>query len=376
MIPYGRQYIDDDDIDVVCKALRSDWLTCGPLVTEFESAVAAYVGANHAIALCNGTAALHSIMFAIGIGPGDEVIVPPITFAATANAVVYQGGTPVFADVCEDTLLMDPADLEARVSSRTKAVVAVDYAGHPCDYTAIREVCDRHGLVFVADSCHAIGASFKNKNVGSIADISAFSFHPVKHITTGEGGMITTNDEHYAQRARTFRHHGISTDFRQREKEVSFQYDIPELGYNYRITDIQCALGLSQLKKLDAGIARRNDIADKYNDAFAKIAGLTPLSVAENVRHAYHLYVVRLTGETRISRDELFVHLRNKGIGVNVHYPPVHLFTYYKKNFEYGRGMCPVAEKAFEDIISLPMYPQLNDEDLQYTIDTFIAALK
>jgi hypothetical protein len=243
MLPYGRQTIGGDDIAAVVETLRSDWLTTGPKVGEFERAFAAYTGAAEAVAVTNGTAALHAAMAALDIGPGDEVIVPPMTFAASANCVVYQGGTPVFADVDADTLLIDPAEVERRISPRTRAIVAVDYAGQPCDYDALQAIADEHGLALVADACHALGGSDHGRPVGTLADLSTFSLHPVKHITTGEGGVITTNDPELAARMRIFRNHGITSDHRQREQQGSWFYEMTDLGYNYRLTDVQCALG-------------------------------------------------------------------------------------------------------------------------------------
>ncbi|MCP4566239.1 MAG: aminotransferase class I/II-fold pyridoxal phosphate-dependent enzyme, partial [FCB group bacterium] len=248
MIPYGRQSIDEEDIQSVVEVLRSDWLTTGPKVDAFEHALADYVGAEYGVAVSSGTAALHCAMYALGIGPGDEVILPPMTFAATANCVVFLGGTPVFADVQPDTLLIDPVAVEKKITKRTRAIIAVDYAGQPCDYDSLRDIANSHGLSLIADGCHALGAVYKGHRVGSLADMTVFSFHPVKHITTGEGGMITTNDPKFAGRMRRFRNHGIDTDFRQREQQGSWYYEMVDLGYNYRITDMQCALGLSQLK--------------------------------------------------------------------------------------------------------------------------------
>ncbi len=260
VLPYGRQSIDEADVASVVEVLQSDWLTTGPKVSEFEQAFADLVDAEEAVAVSNGTAALHAAMYAIGIGPGDEVIVPPMTFAATANCIVYQGGAPVFVDVDPDTLLLDPVQVEARITSRTKAIIGVDYTGQPCDYDVLRVIADQHGLVLVADACHALGGSYKGRAVGSLADLSIFSFHPVKHITTGEGGIITTDDPSLAQRMRVFRNHGITTDHRQRQREGSWFYEMVDLGYNYRLTDLQCVLGLNQLLKLPAWVARRREI--------------------------------------------------------------------------------------------------------------------
>jgi perosamine synthetase len=364
-LPYGRQWLDGDDIAPVVDVLRSDWLTTGPKVNEFEDAFADFVGAQEAVAVSNGTAALHATMYAADIGSGDEVIVPPMTFAASANCVVYQGGTPVFADVDPNTLLIDPAQVEANITPRTKAIVAVDYTGQPCDYDALRTIADRHDLALVADACHAVGGSYKGRPVGSLADLSTFSFHPVKHITTGEGGMITTDDPELARRMRVFRNHGITTDHRQREKEGSWFYEMVDLGYNYRLTDVQCVLGLSQLRKLPGWVKRRQEIARRYDEAFANLTAVQPLAVREEVSHAYHLYMVQLDLEQlKVDRAQVFSALVAEGIGVNVHYIPVHLHPFYREQFGTGPGLCPVAEAAYERLVTLPMFPRMSDGDV------------
>lgn len=365
MLPYGHQWLDDQDIAAVVEVLRSDWLTTGPKVVEFEHAFARFVGAREAVAVSNGTAALHAAMYAIGIGPGDEVIVPAMTFAASANCVVYQGGTPVFADVDADTLLLDPVQVEAKITTRTKAIIAVDYAGQPCDYDMLRSVADRHGLPLVADACHAIGGNYRGRPVGTLADLNTFSFHPVKHITTGEGGVVTTDDPELAWRMRVFRNHGITSDHRQREQQGSWFYEMVDLGYNYRLTDFQCALGLSQLRKLPAWVARRQAIARQYEAAFAQLPVVKPLAVRPEVSHAYHLYVVGLNPTLRATRAQVFAGLRAEGIGVNVHYVPVHLHPFYRTRFGTGPGLCPIAEQAYDRVLSLPMFPQMTDEDVE-----------
>ena len=279
-IPYGRHQIDDDDVAAVVEALRSDWLTTGPAVEGFEGAFATYVGAQHAVAVANGTAALHLCMLAAGIGPGDEVIVPALTFAASANCVRYVGATVVFADVRDDTLTVDAVQVAALISPRTKAIVAVDYAGLPADLDDLRMLCDRHGLLLVEDACHAPGAEYRGRKVGSIADLSTFSFHPVKHVTTAEGGMVTTNDPALASRVRTLRNHGITTDYRQREVAGTWEYDMVALGYNYRLSDIQCALGLSQLAKAPEWLERRRALAARYTRELAAL----PVRLRERLR--------------------------------------------------------------------------------------------
>ena len=373
MIPYGRQSIDAEDIQAVVEVLKSDWLTTGPKMQEFEDAVAGYVGAKYAVAVSSGTAALHAAMFALGIGPGDEVIVPPMTFAATANCIVYQGGTPVFVDVCPDMLLIDPEKIEGKITPKTRAVIAVDYAGHPCDYDRLRAITKRLNLALVADGCHALGAEYKGRKVGTLADLTVFSFHPVKHITTGEGGMITTDNKDLANRMRIFRNHGITTDHKQREAQGSWFYEMIDLGYNYRMTDFQCALGISQLNKLPAWLQRRRDIAAQYDAAFENMQGIESLAVKTDVRHAYHLYVVRIQ-ENRAGKDRkaVFQELRSASIGVNVHYLPVHLHPFYRKTYKLGPELCPTAENAYAQILSLPMFATLSN----HAVSEVIRALK
>ncbi|WP_302736302.1 UDP-4-amino-4,6-dideoxy-N-acetyl-beta-L-altrosamine transaminase [uncultured Desulfovibrio sp.] len=367
-IPYGRQSIDDDDIQAVTDVLRSDWLTTGPAVERFEADLCAYTGARYGVAMSSGTATLHAAMFALNIGPGDEVIVTPMTFVASANCILYQGGTPVFADVDPDTLLLDPAAVEASITPRTKAIIAVDYAGQPCDWDALSAIADRHHLALVADGCHALGARYKGRAVGTLADITVFSFHPVKHITTGEGGMAVTDDERLATRMRHFRGHGITTTAAEREKMGGWYYEMVDLGYNYRITDIQCALGSSQLKKLDGWIVKRNALAQWYDAAFAS-TDIKPLIHRSGLVHGYHLYIVRVD-----RRDERFKTLRDAGIGVNVHYMPVYLHPYYQ-GLGYSAGLCPVAEEAYEKIMTLPLWVGMDQGDLERVVQGLTAEL-
>ena len=371
VLPYGRQSLDQGDIDAVVEVLQSDWLTTGPKVATFEEEFAALVGASEAVAVSSGTSALHAAVFAAGIGPGDEVIVPTITFAASANCVVYQGATPVFADVDPDTLLLGPAQVEEKLGPNTKAIIPVDYCGQACDYDALRDIASRHDLVIIADACHALGGSYHGQIVGTLADLNTFSFHPVKHITTAEGGMVTTDRSDWAQNMRQFRNHGITTDHRQREEVGSWFYEMTDLGYNYRISDLQCALGLSQLSKLGDWVLRRQEIARRYDQAFAAMPGVQPVQVHDPEGHAYHLYVVRIDKETVVAdRGDIFRALRAEGIGVNVHYVPVHLHPYYQERFGTGAGDCPVAEAAYEQILSLPIFPSMAEQDIQDVIAT------
>lgn len=346
--------------------LRSDFLTTGPKIAEFEAVFSAYSGAGHGVAVNSGTAALHCAMHALEIGPEDEVIVPPLTFAATANSVLYAGARPVFADICSDKLLIDPVEVERKITPKTKAIIAVDYAGHPCDYDALQQIASRHGIALVSDACHSLGGAFKGRPVGSLADITCFSFHPVKHLTTAEGGMAVTDDSTLASRMRVFRSHGISTDATTREEKGTWYYEMVDLGFNYRLTDIQCALGLSQLTKQSGWLKRRREIAHTYDVAFSGMFGITPLSVSPHVTHAWHLYVIRLNDST--TRDAVFTHLRSNGILANVHYVPVHLHPYYRDKLGTGPGLCPVAEESFERVISLPMFPGLGTADQERVI--------
>lgn len=373
MIPYGRQIIDEEDIKAVTDVLTSDWLTTGPMVATFEEAFAQFVGAPYAVSLSSGTAALHSAMYAIGIGPGDEVIVPSMTFAATANAVVYQGGTPIFADVHAESLLLDVTSVAAKITPQTKAIICMDYAGQACDYESLRDIARSYKLLLVADSCHSLGGDYRGQAIGSLADLTAFSFHPVKHITSGEGGMVSSDHEHYATKIRQFRNHGIVSDHHQRQEEGTWHYEMQNLGYNYRLTDIQCALANSQLKKLPKWLQRRRQIASFYDAAFEGMTTLRPLSCSVQGGHAYHLYVVRLNLK-RLEGGQLrvFNGMRGQGVGVNVHYIPVHLHPYYKKNYGTRPGDCPVAEQAYGEILSLPMSAALTDEELGFVSQTLV----
>jgi perosamine synthetase len=364
--------VDQDDIQAVVSVLQGDWLTTGPAVPALEEAFAQRVGARHAVAVCNGTAALHAAMHAAGIGEGDEVIVPALTFAATANAVLYQGGTPVFVDVLPDTLNVDPDAVAGALTVRTRAIASVDYAGQPADYGALRDIAQRRGLRFLSDSAHALGARWKDQPVGAIADLTTFSLHPVKHVTAGEGGVITTNDGALAARMRTFRNHGITSDHRQREAAGSWVYEMVDLGFNYRLTDIQCALATSQLGKLEEWLRRRRAIAARYHRLLGVFPELELPVVAPDVDPAWHLYVVRLRLE-RLAADrrEIFQALRAENIGVNVHYIPVPWHPYYQQR-GWKKGCWPVAEAAYERILSLPMFPGMSDAD----VDTVVFAVE
>jgi len=374
LLPYGRQSLDDADVQAVVEVLKSDWLTTGPKVGEFEERFAEWVGARHAVSFSSGTAALHGAAFAAGLGPGDEAITTPMTFCATANCILYQGATPVFADVSPDTLNLDPREvakkITSRESSRTKAIIAVDYAGHPAALDELGELAKAHGAILIEDACHALGAEFRGKRVGGIADMTVFSFHPVKHLTTGEGGMVATNDARLAETLRRFRNHGISSEARQRQESGQWFYEMVLLGFNYRLTDIACALGLSQLERLDANLARRREIAAQYAEAFQDLSAIMVPAVRESVVPSWHLYPVRLKLEMLAAgRGEIFRALRAENIGVNVHYIPVPQHPYYRERFKsQSKEGYPVAEDAYERLISLPMFHSMTARDVEDAI--------
>ena len=371
-LPYGRQTVDEDDVQAVVAALRSGWLTTGPQVGAFERAVASAVSAPHAVAVSSGTAALHAAVFAAGIRPGDEVIVPALTFAASANAVLYQGGIPVFADVRADTLCVDPADIAAKLTARTRAIVAVDYAGQPGDLDAIGAIARARRLALIEDAAHALGAEYRGLRVGAIADLTTFSFHPVKHVTTGEGGLVTTASAEMDARLRRFRNHGLETGFAQRDERGDEYSPMVELGYNYRLTDVGCALGLAQLGKLESFLKRRTELAQRYRTELGGQPGLVLPAVAPDVRHAWHIFPVLLEVE-RLTADRraILAALRAENIAATVHYVPVYWHPYYR-DLGYPRGLCPRSEWAFERLVTLPLFPAMTDADA----DDVLAAVR
>src|ERR1017187_7052949 len=370
LLPYGRQSVEDADVQAVVRVLKSDWLTTGPNVGEFEERFAAWIGARHAVSFSSGTAALHGAAFVAGLGPGDEAITTPMTFCATANCILYQGATPVFADVSPDTLNLDPKEVSKNVSARTKAVFVVDYAGHPAALDELGQLAKTQGqgALLIEDACHALGAGYQGKRVGGIADMTVFSFHPVNHLTTGEVGMVSTNDARLAETLRRFRNHGISSEARQRQEAGQWFYEMVLLGFNYRLTDIACALGLSQLEKLDANLARRRAIAAQYAEAFRDFSAIVVPAVREDVNPAWHLYPIRLNlGTLSAGRGEIFRALRAENIGVNVHYIPVHQHRYYRERSK-SKESYPVAEDAYERLISLPMFHSMTVQDVEDVI--------
>ncbi len=368
LLPYGHQWIDEADIRAVVEVLRSDWITTGPMVSQFEEAFAEYVGARSAVSFSSGTAALHGAAYAAGLSPGAEAITTPMTFCPTANCVLYQGATPIFADVCRDTLTLDPVEVGRHISPRTRAILPMDYGGQPCDLAAIGELAVRHGLAVIEDACHALGATYKGARVGSLSHMTVFSFHPVKHITTGEGGMVTTSDPELARRLRVFRNHGIEGDGRQRQAEGKWRYEMIALGYNYRLSDIASALGLSQLRKAGDNLARRCAIASRYTAALSALEEVETPMVRPDCESAWHLYVVRLNLERlQVGRRQVFQALRAENIGVSVHYIPVPWHPYYQR-LGYTKGQWPNAEEAYERILSLPIFSGMRDEDVEDVI--------
>jgi perosamine synthetase len=373
-IPYGRQCVDEEDIAAVVEVLRSDYLTTGPAVPAFEAALTVATGAKHAVALNSGTSALHAMYFAAGIGPGDEIITSPLTFAATANAALYLGATVRFVDVEPDNGNLDPDLVEAAITERTKAIVPIDYAGHPADYDRLRAITDRHGLMLLADAAHSLGATYKGRPVGTLANASELSFHPVKPITTAEGGAVVTDDPEIARRAARFRTHGITREPSELEDadEGAWWYEQHDLGYNYRLTDVQAALGTSQLRRLERFLARRRAIAAAYDAALADVDALELPGHRDDVQSGWHLYVVRTRDPAQ--RRPLFEHLRAEGIGVQVHYLPVYWHPYYA-SLGYRRGHCPRAETFYRGAISLPIFPLMTDAKVERVVHAVRAGL-
>jgi UDP-4-amino-4,6-dideoxy-N-acetyl-beta-L-altrosamine transaminase len=372
-IPYGRQTIEEDDIEEVVKILRSDFLTTGPKVEELEQAVKDYTGAKYAVAISNGTSALHAACYAAGIGPGDEVITTPLTFAASANCVKYCGGTPVFADVDANTYNIDPEDIRRKITDRTKAIIPVHLAGQPCDMDAIHQIAKEYNLIVIEDGAHALGSVYKGKKVGTLSDMTTFSFHPVKPITTGEGGMIMTDDADLYQKLSLFRSHCITRDPElMSENQGPWYYQQLDLGYNYRITDIQCALGVSQMRKLDRFLERRRELVARYNQALEGWKDIaTPYQLPDTIS-GWHLYIVQISNHDRLA---VFEKMREAGIGVNVHYIPVYQHPYYQQN-GYQNVCCSNAEEIYAHMISLPLYPGLTNEQQDIIVETLGNILK
>jgi UDP-4-amino-4,6-dideoxy-N-acetyl-beta-L-altrosamine transaminase len=369
-LPYGRQSIDEVDIRAVADVLRSDYLTTGPAIDDFEAGLTAATGARRAVVMNSGTSALHAMYFAMGLGSGDEIVTSPLTFAGTANAALYLGASVRFADIDPASGNIDPASVDVLITSRTRLIVAVDYAGRPADYDDLQRVADIHGVQLVADAAHSLGATYRGRRVGMLADASVLSFHPVKPITTGEGGAVVTDDDNVADRAARFRTHGITRDRALMEAdEGPWFYEMLDLGFNYRMTDLQAALGLSQLHHLSGFLERRRAIAARYDEELANISGLILPGTPNGIMPGWHLYVVRVAGDPE-RRRPFFERLRSLGLGVQVHYIPVYWHPYYR-GLGFARGACPAAEDFYSRAVSLPIFPRMQDDD----IDTVIGAV-
>ena len=367
-IEYGRQWVDEEDIKCVAEVLRGPLITCGPKVKEFEEKLAKYCEAKYAVAVSNGTAALHCACIAAGIGPGDEVITTPMTFAASANCALYCGGTPVFADINPETYNIDPKSIREKISKKTKAIVAVDFTGQVVEAKEIRTICDEYGLIFIEDAAHSIGSKYEGRKVGSFADMTCMSFHPVKTITGGEGGAILTNDEKLHEKLVLAHSHGITKQedrFECENPEGIWWYEQQELGFNYRMTDFQAALLISQLSKIERFIARRKEIVKFYNEKLAEVDGIILQKELPETDNAKHLYIIRLDlSKLKCTRREFFDAMSAEGVQCQVHYIPVYWFPYYKK-LGYGKGLCKNAEDVYSAIMSIPLYPKMTDQDMK-----------
>ena len=372
---YGRQWIEDDDIQAVVETLKSNYITCGPRVAEFERELADYTGAKYAVVVSNGTAALHCACIAAGIGPGDEVITTPITFAASANCAFYCGARPVFADINPETYNIDPRSIREKITEKTKAVVAVDFTGQAVEYDEIRKICEEHNLIFIEDAAHSLGTVYNGRKVGSLADMSTFSFHPVKTITGGEGGAITTNNEELYKKLVLAHAHGITHDENMMEgapHEGIWYYEQISLGFNYRITDFQAALLISQLKKLDSFVARRKEIVKRYNDEFKDLEGIILQKEIPQSDTCRHLYIIRLDlDKLTCTRRQFFDAMSAENVQCQIHYVPVYWFPFYQ-HLGYEKGLCPKAEEVYKGIMSIPLYPKMTDQD----VDDVIHAVK
>jgi len=385
-LPYSHQWIDDEDIKSVVNVLKSDWITQGPKIKEFEEAIAKFTGAKYAVALSSGTAALHAAYFVAGINKDDEIITSSITFLSTANAALFLQAHPVFIDIEKDTGNINFDLIEEAITNKTKAIVPVDYSGHPVDLEKISEIAKRYNLLVIEDACHALGAEYKDEKIGSCkySDITVFSFHPVKSITTGEGGMVLTNNKKYYEKLIMFRQHGVT---KNRINRISFingkfesvsgdwYYEMQFLGYNYRLTDIQCALGISQLKKLDKSIKRRREIAKRYNEIFKNNSFFDLPVEKKYAKSSWHLYPIKLKDKYKGKKKEIFANLRKKRLGVQVHYIPVYWQPYYRK-LGYKKGICPVAEDFYQREISIPLYSAMSNEDVKYVIRSILFDIK
>jgi len=373
-LPYGQQWIEDDDIQAIVETLQSPYLTTGPKIAEFERSVADYVGAKYAVAFSNGTAALHGACYAAGVEAGDEVITTPITFAASANCARYLGANIIFADIDAKTYNIDPEKIKAAITEKTKVIIPVDFTGQPCDIDAINTIAKEHNLVVIQDGAHSLGAEYKGKKVGTQADMMMFSFHPVKPVTTAEGGVIVTDNEQYYEKLKLFRTHGITTTEYALE-QGAWYYEMVDLGYNYRMTDLQAALGISQMGKLQSFIKRRRWLAALYTELLQGLKGVTvPYQSSDSVS-GWHLYSIQLDEQIiGKSRKQVFEEMRAANIGVHVHYIPVYWFPYYEQ-LGYTKGLCPIAEQWYAGALTLPLYPKMSEDDVREVVAILLSII-
>ncbi len=378
-LSYGSQHIDKSDVQAVAKTLRSDYLTQGPTIGEFEKKLCTFTGAKYAVVVNSGTAALHTAYAALGLGPGDKVITTPMTFAATSNAALYLGATPVFVDINPLSGCIDPEAIEAKITKNTKVIAVVDYGGQPVEFKKIRQIAKKHKLKIVDDACHALGSTYYGHTLGDgfNADITILSFHPVKHITTGEGGALLTNDKAVYEKALQFRSHGITKNDKlyKYSSPGPWYHEMQFLGYNYRLTDIQASLGISQMTKLRRSLQRRRFIAAQYDKAFADNPYFDLPPIIAHTQNAYHLYAIRFKDELIPHKAQLVTRLHLQGIGTQVHYIPVYRHPYYHK-LGYKVGLCPKAENFYGRVLSIPMYPKLTDSDVKRVIKTILNTCK
>ena len=368
-IPYSHQWIDNKDIKEVVKVLKSDWLTQGPKVEEFEKAIAKYCNAKYGVAFSSGTSALYAAYKTAGIKEGDEVVTTPLTFVATSNMISVLGAKPVFVDVEQDTLNINPELIERLITSRTKAIATVDFAGVSCDYDKILKIAKENKLLLVEDACHALGTEYKGRKLGSFADIAIVTFHPVKHITTGEGGVALTNNKNFYEKLKIVRNHGII----KKPEKGGWYYEVKEPSFNFRITDIQCALGISQLKKIDRFLKRRREIIAKYNKAFKDVKEIILPTEKNYLKTARYIYPIQVKKQ---NRKKVFSNLQEQGIGIQIHYMPLHLHPFYKKRFEYKKGDFPIAEEYYERAITIPLFPKMTNREVDYVIKSVKKAVE
>lgn len=377
-LPYCSQWLDEKEIGEVLDSLKSDWITTGPKMVLFEEKFKEFIGSKYAVAVNSGTAALHISTSSINIKPGDEVITTPLSFVASANSVVYRGGTPIFADIKKDTYNIDPNEIKKKITSKTKAIIPVHFTGQPCDMDEIFAIAKENDLVIIEDAAHAVDAEYKGKKIGNISDLTIFSFHPAKNMTTAEGGMVTTNKEEYHEKLLKFRTHGISKDAVNRFlKSGNYKYDMQYLGFRYNLSELHASLGIHQLDKLESFQKRRREIVKIYNKEFQDFEEITIPYVKNNVKHSWHLYIIQINLENLgVDRDHIFRALREENIGVNVHYIPIHYHSFYQNKFGLKKGILPNVEWLFPRLLTIPLFPKMTDDDVFDVINSLEKVLK